>query len=85
MLLRDLDVALYWTAQARLGIYQVDALLGCLAGVPTYSLMVELALNRTVHGRLPAVGEYPTCAFADRRAPVVQHADLQLDSRMDAR
>lgn len=59
VLLRDLDVALYWTAQARRGIYEVDALLGYLAGVPTYSLMVEVALNRTVHGRLPAVGEYP--------------------------
>ena len=59
VLLRDLDVALYWTAKARQGAYEIDALLGYLAGAPTYSLMAELALNRTVHGRLPTVREYP--------------------------
>jgi hypothetical protein len=59
VLLRDLDVVTYWTDQARQGVYEIDALLGYLAGAPTYGLMAELALNRTVHGRLPAVGEYP--------------------------
>jgi hypothetical protein len=59
VLLRDLDVALYWVAEASQGVYEVDALLGYLAGAPTYTLMAELALNRTVHGRLPVVGEYP--------------------------
>jgi len=59
VLLRDLDVALYWTAEARQGVYEVDALVGYLAGAPTYALMAELALNRTVHGHLPVVGEYP--------------------------
>ena len=59
VLLRDLDVALHWTAEAREGVYEVDALLGYLAGAPTYSLMAELALNRAVHGRVPSVGGYP--------------------------
>lgn len=52
VLLRDLDVVLYWSGQARLGVYELDALLGYLAGAPTYSLMAELALNRTVNGPL---------------------------------
>ncbi len=36
VLLRDLDVAMYWSGRARLGEYEVDALLGYLAGAPTY-------------------------------------------------
>jgi hypothetical protein len=59
MLLRDLDGALYWSGRARVGEYEVNALLGYLAGAPTYSLMAELALNRPVCGALPAVGEFP--------------------------
>jgi hypothetical protein len=86
VLLRDLDVALYWTAQARLGIYEVDALLGYLAGAPTYSLMVELALNRTVHGRLPAVGEYPHALAQTGAGRWSMHADFSLThARMRAK
>ena len=59
VLLRDLDVAMYWSGRAQLGEYEVDALLGYLAGAPTYSLMAELALSRAVHGRLPVIGEFP--------------------------
>jgi hypothetical protein len=78
VLLRDLDVALYWSSQARLGRYEVDTLLGCLAGAPTYSLMAELALNQTVHGRLPTVGEYPEAlaSAGARRWPF--HAAMSL-------
>jgi hypothetical protein len=59
VLLRDLDIVLHWGAKARQGVYEIDALLGYLAGAPTYSLVAELALNRTVHGHLPPVAEYP--------------------------
>jgi hypothetical protein len=85
VLLRDLDVALYWSAQARLGEYELDALLGYLAGVPTYTLMAELALNQTVNGQLPAVGEYPEALSkaGARRWPF--HADFSLShARMRA-
>ena len=78
VLLRDLDVALYWVAEARRGAYEVDALLGYLAGAPTYILMAELARNQTVHGRLPAIGEYPkplSKAGADRW---LLHAEFSL-------
>lgn len=78
MLLRDLDVALYWTDQARLGIFEVDALLGYLAGVPTHSLMVELVVNRTVHGHLPAVSEYPDALSQTGTRRSSMHADFSL-------
>jgi hypothetical protein len=59
VLLRDLDVALHWTRQAELGVCELDALLGYLAGIPTYSLAAELALGRPVAGELPRVGAMP--------------------------
>ena len=78
VLLRDLDVALYWSGQARLGVYELDVLLGYLAGAPTYSLMAELALNRTLNGHLPAVSEYPDALSqaGARRWPL--HASFSL-------
>ena len=78
VLLRDLGVALHWSGEARLGAYELDALLGYLAGVPTYSLMAELALNQIVHGHLPTVGEYPEALSeaGARRWPL--HADFSL-------
>jgi hypothetical protein len=59
VMLRDLDVVRYWAEAARQGRYEVDALLGYLAGAPTYSLSAELAVNRPVVGTLPAVDDYP--------------------------
>jgi hypothetical protein len=59
VILRDLDVALYWTRQAESGTFEVDALLGYLAGIPTYSLAAELASGRVLTGELPEVGAMP--------------------------
>src|SRR5215468_6226343 len=78
VLLRDLDVALYWAGQGQLGVYEVDALLGYIAGVPTYSLMAELALNRTVSGYSPAVGEYPHALSQAGARRWAQHSDFSL-------
>jgi len=58
VLLRDLDVVLYWSALAERGKYEVDALLGYLAGVPTYSLLAERALGITLRGSLPPAGPF---------------------------
>lgn len=54
------------------------ALLGYVAGVPTYSLMAELAVNRVVVGALPAVGAYPEALAraGDRRWRM--HAEFSL-------
>lgn len=59
VLLRDLDAALYWTRQAAMGRFEVDALLGYVAGIPTYSLAAELASGRVLAGELPDVGPMP--------------------------
>lgn len=59
VLLRDLDVVERFAAAARRGEYELDALLGYLAGIPTYSLLAELALGRLLTGALPAAGDFP--------------------------
>lgn len=79
VLLRDIDTALYWTAEARSGHYEVDALLGYLAGVPTYTLMAELALNQAVHGRLPVIGAYPAKLSQTGERRWRLHAEFSLD------
>ena len=41
VMLRDLDVVGHWSAEAAQGRYEVDALLGYVAGAPTYGLMAS--------------------------------------------
>jgi hypothetical protein len=64
VLLRDLDVVEPVAAAARRGEFQVEALLGYLAGAPTYLLLAELAIGRTLAGSVPAAGEYPSALRA---------------------
>lgn len=59
VILRDLDTVEYWTRRAEAGEFEVDLLLGYLAGIPTYSLCAELSVNRVLSGQLPALGEFP--------------------------
>jgi hypothetical protein len=59
VLLRDLDVVEHWSDRAETGHFEVDALLGYLAGCPTYSLRAEFALGRVLHGALPERASYP--------------------------
>jgi hypothetical protein len=54
VLLRDLAVVEHWTGRAAEGEFEVDALLGYLAGVPTYNLSAELASCRLLRGDIPA-------------------------------
>ncbi len=58
-MLRDLGVVRHWTAEAEEGRYEVDALLGYVAGAPTYMLAAELAVSRAVVGVLPETPVYP--------------------------
>jgi hypothetical protein len=60
VLLRDLTVVEHWLQQAQGGLYEVDALLGYLAGIPTYSLCGELAVCRCLKGELPEPPAFPT-------------------------
>lgn len=54
VLLRDLDVVEYWTRRAQAGEFERDALLGYLAGIPTYTLSAELASCLRLRGQLTA-------------------------------
>jgi hypothetical protein len=68
VMLRDLDSVQHWSACAQQGRFEVDALLGDLAGRPTYSLLAEWAVGRVLRGSLPVAPEYPAALAAS--APV---------------
>jgi predicted nucleotidyltransferase len=59
VLLRDLAVTEHWSQAAIKGRFEIDALLGYLAGVPTYSLMAEHAIAKVIRGTLPPPPRYP--------------------------
>jgi hypothetical protein len=52
VLLRDLDAVDHWTQRAQHGEFEIDALLGYTAGVPTYLLCAETASCTVLHGTL---------------------------------
>ncbi|MFJ8597737.1 nucleotidyltransferase domain-containing protein [Streptomyces shenzhenensis] len=56
---RDLDVVEHELAEAREGRFQVEPLLFHLAGIPTYLVVAELAVNRVLRGELPRPAVYP--------------------------
>ena len=58
-LLRDLDSVERWTAEAQHGRYEVDGLLGYLAGMPTYTLTAEVASSILLAGGLDVPTDYP--------------------------
>lgn len=53
---RDLDDVERQICEAREGRFQVERLLFHLAGIPSYILLAELAVNRVLHGELPRPG-----------------------------
>jgi hypothetical protein len=54
VLLRDLDAVEHWSACAERGEFEIDALLGYVAGAPTYLLTAETASCRVLRGSLEA-------------------------------
>jgi hypothetical protein len=50
---RDLDQVERWTAEAEAGRFQVQREVGYVAGIATYVLAGELAINEVLHGELP--------------------------------
>ncbi|MEV6739824.1 nucleotidyltransferase domain-containing protein [Streptomyces sp. NPDC051104] len=65
---RDLDVVDQVLTEAEEGRFQVEPLLFHLAGIPTYLLVAELAVNRVLRGAVPRPARYPeklrTSAYA---------------------
>ena len=85
VLLRDLDVVEDWKGRAEKGEFEVDALLGYVAGVPTYMLSAELALCRALRGEVPAA-PYPAALVASGPARWRFGRSFSLDyARMHAR
>ncbi|MGA5897606.1 nucleotidyltransferase domain-containing protein [Streptomyces venetus] len=56
---RDLDVVEHELAEAERGRFRVEPLMFHLAGIPTYLLVAELAINKVLRGALPCPGAYP--------------------------
>ncbi|MGZ3114917.1 nucleotidyltransferase domain-containing protein [Streptomyces sp. H62] len=50
---RDLDVVEHQVAEAQAGRFDVEPLMFHLAGIPTYLVVAELAINRVLRGELP--------------------------------
>jgi len=61
---RDLDDVEHQTAEAEAGRFEVQRLMFHVVGIPTYLVVAELALNRTLRGRLPRPA-YPARLRAD--------------------
>jgi hypothetical protein len=59
VLFRDIDVVEHWSACAAEGRFEIDALLGYVAGIPTYSVLAERAVALVLRGELAAVGPFP--------------------------
>ncbi|HEX8906338.1 MAG TPA: hypothetical protein VF771_15930 [Longimicrobiaceae bacterium] len=86
VILRDLDVVEEWTRRATEGEFEVDLLLGYLAGIPTYSLAAELATCRPLRGSIPRVGPFPPRLAAAAQPHWRFRRALSLDyARMHAR
>ena len=56
---RDLDVVERELAEAQEGRFRVEPLLFHLAGIPSYLVVAELAINRVLRGELPRPAAYP--------------------------
>ncbi|MET8581688.1 nucleotidyltransferase domain-containing protein [Streptomyces collinus] len=66
---RDLDVVERELAEARAGRFRVESLLFHLAGIPSYLVVAELAVNHVLRGELPGPEAYP----AELRRTASQH------------
>jgi predicted nucleotidyltransferase len=53
LIYRDLDAVEHWTAEAEAGRFEIEREVGYVAGIATYVLAGELALNEVLAGELP--------------------------------
>lgn len=77
---RDLDVVEHELAEARQGRFHWEPLMFHLAGIPSYLLVAELAVNQVLRGTLPRPG-YPRAlrgaapaVWRERAAATLQYA-----------
>ncbi|MFF0501920.1 nucleotidyltransferase domain-containing protein [Nocardia aobensis] len=74
---RDLDVVEHEVAEARQGRFHWEPLMFHLAGIPSYLLVAELALDRVLRGQLPRA-QYPQALRAAALAIWRDKAELTL-------
>jgi hypothetical protein len=78
---RDLDVVETQVARAERGEFGIEPLMFHLAGIPTYLLAAELAVNRVLRGTLPrpefpaALRESARRVWADRTMQTLDYAE----------
>jgi len=80
---RDLAAVDHEIAEAHAGRVHIEHLLFYLAGIPTYVLLAEVAVNRVLHGHLPAV-EYPAALCVAARRAWWDRAALTFDYATNA-
>ena len=86
VILRDLDVVEDWSVRARRGEYEVDQLLGYLAGFPSYTLLAEVACSDVLTGSLDVDTTYPDALAREAESRWAFQRDFTLDyARMYAR
>ncbi|MEU5052078.1 nucleotidyltransferase domain-containing protein [Streptomyces sp. NPDC021096] len=77
---RDLDVVEHQLAEARQGRFHWEPLMFHLAGIPSYLLVAELALNQVLRGSLPRPGypralrEAAPAVWRDRASATLRYA-----------
>ncbi|BDI21802.1 nucleotidyltransferase domain-containing protein [Herbiconiux sp. L3-i23] len=75
---RDLAVIERELVRADAGEVHIEPLMFYLAGIPTYLVLAELAINRTLHGDLPRP-QYPPVLRESAAATWSERAELELD------
>lgn len=86
VILRDLDVVEEWSDKAARGEYEVDQLLGYLAGFPSYTLIAEVASSVVVSGAIDIDRRYPEALAREASGRWAFQRDFSLDyARMHAR
>jgi predicted nucleotidyltransferase len=80
---RDLDVVEHELAEARHGRFHWEPLMFHLAGIPSYLVVAELAVNQVLRGRLPRPG-YPAALRVSAPPVWRQRAAMTLRYARDA-
>lgn len=75
---RDLNVVETQIERSRRGEFDIEPLLFHLAGIPTYLVVAELALGRTLRGKLPRIETYPQPLRESARQRWAAVADMTL-------
>lgn len=78
LLWRDRAVVDHEIAEAEAGRWRMEPLMFHLAGIPTYILLAELAINQVLVGHLPTP-DYPEALRATAGRDWAQRAELTLD------